>query len=371
MRARSDRIYPSPNDGATFYSTTTHKGSNMKRLFVVFSAMTIALAITSVSAQEREEQTKSRGGESFRKLFEELEKEGYTKDQIRQIVQKSQQGEQLTEKEQAVANKVQDARTASGADRGRGDQGDQQDRRPDPREFMRRMIQMRGQQNQFAKVSMNPLDATYHDLAETYFKAQKYVEAVDALKVIIAKSPDKEAKSAARFNAAQIYRQGLNYYSHAAEEYLQVDGKLRTRALNELLDMFQNQANDLQLAIDTLSELSKQTEDKGDKIDILRALASAYSRAEKHDDAVNTLKSITQILTYEEAVKLKDHFTVGDSEEDLQGRNNQGFNPMMMRGRGGPPGGGFGRPGGDQPGRKPGEVRPGAGGAAERPQLEN
>ena len=238
------------------------------------------------------------------------------------------------------------------------------------------MMQMRGQQNQFAKVSMNPLDATYHDLAETYFKAQKYVEAVDSLKVIIEKSPDKESKGAARFNAAQIYRQGLNYYSHAAEEYLQVEGKLRTRALKELLDMFQNQAKDLQLAIDTLTELAKQTEDKGDKVDILRALASAYSRAEKPDDAVNTLKSITQLLTYEEAVALKDHYTQGDSEEALQGNSRQSdFNPWMMRGRGGPPGGGgFGRPGGGRPAvqgaGQPGADKPGAGGGAERPQLE-
>jgi tetratricopeptide (TPR) repeat protein len=349
----------------------------MKRLFVVFSAMTLAVALTSVSAQEREDKKKGRGGsETFKKLIEDLEKEGYSKDQIRGIIQKSQRGEKLTEKEQAVAKKVQDARTAAGGDRNRRDRGGQQGGRTDPREMMRRMMQMRGQQNQFAKVSMNPLDATYHDLAETYFKAQKYVEAVDSLKVIIEKSPDKEAKGAARFNAAQIYRQGLNYYSHAAEEYLQVEGKLRTRALKELLDMFQNQAKDLQLAIDTLTELAQQTQDKGDKVDILRALASAYSRAEKPDDAVNTLKSITQLLTYEEAVALKDHYTQGDSEEVLQGNSRRGgFNPMMMmRGRGGPPGGGgFGPPGGDRPGGqgggRPRVDKPGGGGA-ERPQLE-
>jgi tetratricopeptide (TPR) repeat protein len=361
----------------------------MKRLFVAFSAMAFAVAITSVSAQERDDQKKGRGGreafkkliegrEAFKKLIEDLEKEGFTKDQIRGIVQKSQRGEQLSEKELAVAKKVQDARTAAGFDRNRGgDRGGQQGGRPDRGEMMRRMMQARAQQNMFAKVSMNPLDATYHDLAETYYKAQKYVEAVDSLRVTIEKSPDKEAKGAARFNAAQIYRQGLNYYSHAAEEYLQVEGKLRARALRELLDMFENQAKDLQLAIDTLSELAKQTQDKGDKVDILRALASAYSRAEKPDEAVSTLKSITQLLTYEEAVEMKDHYSQGDSEEALQGRGRQGFNPMMMmRGRGGPPGDGFGRPGGGQgrpgggqPGGRPGGDQPGAGGA-QRPQLE-
>jgi|GEM_PF-2681512 tetratricopeptide (TPR) repeat protein len=332
--------------------------------------MALAVAITSVSAQERDDKKKGREGhEAFKKLLEDLEKEGYTKDQIRGIVQKSQRGEELSEKEQAVAKKVQDARTAAGFGNRGGNRGGQQGGRQDPREMMRRMMQARAQQQMFAKVSMNPLDATYHDLAETYFKAQKYVEAVDSLKIIIDKSPDAEAKGAARFNSAQIYRQGLNYYSHAAEEYLQVEGKLRARSLKELLDMFQNQAKDLQLAIDTLTELAKQTQDKGDKVDILRALASAYSRAEKPDEAVNTLKSITQILTYEEAVELKDHYTLGDSEEALQGRGRQSFNPMMMmRGRGGHPGGGFGRPGGDRRGGQPGGGQPGGG--AERPQLE-
>lgn len=316
------------------------------RTLVYLSVLALVMGLTAFAEpdgdQPRGDQPRGDGAgdprDEMRKLGQELQEKGYGRDKIREIFTKKRNGEALTAEEEEIAGKFQQIQqkfaARFGGDRRGGGRGGPA--RP---------------ASTFVKVKMNPLDAAYQALAETYFAAQKYVEAVDALKTMVGKSPDEETKNAAHFNAAQIYRQGLNYYSHAAEEYLKVKGTLRDRALREMVDMFQ-QANDAQLAIDTLTELANAATDVGDKVDILRVLAYAYSRSSKHDEAIETLKKIPELITYEQAVEMKDHYTPGDPPEVLQGRASMASPQMQGRwGRGDRGGQGFG-------GRRGGEGRP-------------
>ena len=256
--------------------------------------------------------------------MQELQAKGFDKQKIRTLMEKMRNGEQLTAEEKEAGAKLRELREKTAARfAGRGGAGMDQARMPSRRGA------------QFIKVKMNPLDAAYQDLAQAYYSAQKHVEAVDALKIMMEKSPDEETRNAAHFNAATIYRHGLNYYSHAAEEYLKVKGILRSRALRELVDTFQ-QANDPQLGIDTLTQLADTVENVGEKIDILRTLAYAYTRQGKHDEAIETLKKIPELVTYEQAVELKDYYTPGDPPEVLQGTRqmNPAFGGRQWGGRG-------------------------------------
>jgi SOS response regulatory protein OraA/RecX len=289
----------------------------------------------------------ARGREGWGRLAQELQDKGFNRDKIREIMAKKRNGQALTAEEEEVAGKVERMQREMGARFGGADrQGGQ-----------RGFPGMAGMAaSQLVKVKMNPLDAAYHAMAEACFAAQKYVEAVDALKIMVEKSPDPDTKNVAHFNAAQVYRHGLKYNSHAAEEYLKVKGTLRDRALREMVEMYQ-QSNDAQLAVDTLTQLANSTQEVGDKVGILRALAYAYSRMGKHDEAIETLKKIPALITYEQAVEMKEHYTPGDPPEVLEGRA-PAMPPMMMQwqgrgqgrfGAGGAGGFGRGRGGQDQP----------------------
>ena len=308
----------------------------MKKILFIGFVSACLLTGTAVPAFAQEDGGKNKGGQdgnaAFKKIMEEFKEKGYSKEKIRDIFTKKRNGEKLTAEEEEIANKLAEVRRRSGQGR-QGRQGQRQGGGQAGRGGMRPgggMMTRGMSASPFVHVKMNPLDGAFQALSEAQFRAKKHVEAVDSLKQIMEKSPDDESKNAAHFNAASIYRQGLGYYSHAAEEYLKVNGKLRNRSLRELVEMFR-EANDIQLAIDTLTELAGATEDKGDKVDILQALAHAYTLSEKHDEAIETLKQIPQLITYEEAVEMKEHYTQADSDDVLQGRNTGGFNPMMMR----------------------------------------
>lgn len=268
------------------------------------------------------------GNEPARELFEELRQKGYTRDSLKELAKKRRKGEQLTPEEEEIARKAEEI-FANLRAQGGGREGGREGGRGwgGGRAF---------QASPFVRVKMNPLDGAYQGMAEAYYAAKKYTEAVESLKSILDNSPDEEAKHAAHFNTATIYRRGLAYYTHAAPEYLKVKGVLRSRALRELVEMYQ-EANDPELAINTLTELAKATQDETEKVNILQTLAQAYTRLDRHDEAVQALKQIAQMLTYEKAVEMKELYTQGDSAEALQG-----MTPMMMGGMGGMQGGGFG-----------------------------
>jgi hypothetical protein len=112
-------------------------------------------------------------------------------------------------------------------------------------------------------------------------------------------------------------------------------------------------------AVNTLSELAKATTEVGDKVEVLRTLAQAYTRSEKYDQAIETLKQIPQLIDYHKAVQMKDYYTEGDPEDVLTGRQpNMMFQFPMMGGMGMGPQPQRGGPGGEMPPPPPGERRP-------------
>ena len=183
----------------------------MNRFSISFAAL-LLIGGSWLSAEPGPEAKKDgdAGGDiraEWQAAIQELQAKGFDKEKMRALMDKVKNGEQLTAQEEEAAGKLRKLREKMAARfAGRGGMA------------QARMPSRRGAQ--FIKVKMNPLDAAYQDLAQAYYSAQKHVEAVDALKIMMEKSPDEETRNAAHFNAATIYRHGLNYYSHAAEEYL-------------------------------------------------------------------------------------------------------------------------------------------------------
>lgn len=156
----------------------------------------------------------------------------------------------------------------------------------------------------FRRQHFNVIDEARFTMAKLYCEVGKPEEAVKTLQAIVEESPDEEAKSEAHFRLGNIHSDFFSDKEKAIEQYTQVRGVRRTEALQSIVSLFKKDVGSGE-AIKKLMGIVDRVEQKKDKVTLLREIASLYSSWGSKEKAVEVLKKIPEVITYEEAEKLK------------------------------------------------------------------
>jgi len=211
---------------------------------------------------------------------------------VRAIMEKRARGEELTEEEQQrLRGYVRERMTARFGNRGR--------RRTFRPPFL-------------APVEANPRDAALLRIAKIKHDQGDHEGAVNALATIIAQSPQSDVHAVAHLAMARIYKTDLALPDKAAAEFLLVRGPMADEAIREMIDMFE-QEGEPERGIEVLKNAAAEATGKADKVYFLMHAAEASRRAGQLDAAIETLQEVVELLSYAEALDMKDQF--GPPEE--------------------------------------------------------
>jgi len=161
--------------------------------------------------------------------------------------------------------------------------------------------------NEPPPVSANLRDAAFFRVADILQRQARYQEAVEVLAGVAAESPQPEVRGAAHLMIARICRKNLLLTDKAAEEFLAVRGPLAPAAFRELAEMYE-QAGEAEKGITALRNAAAKAEEKPVKALLLKAVADACERAGQLENAVQALNEIAALVTYDEAMQMKDLF---------------------------------------------------------------
>lgn len=163
---------------------------------------------------------------------------------------------------------------------------------------------------------LNLLDEAQFAMAEIHVEREAYDRAVTALEGITEKSPDKFAVSAAYLNIGEIYRRHIRDAQKAVEAFRKVTGELSKEALRCIVQTYE-EAGDAAGMAKALDEMLAQTEDKRQKVNILRRIAESQRRAGDHDGALSTLRRLTGTITYDDVAEMEKREAKERGEGDL------------------------------------------------------
>ena len=202
---------------------------------------------------------------------------------FREALRKRQNGEKLTQDEQAALDRLQRFRRDAGdpaADRGK----------PSVSGLARFKHDSR----------LNVIDDAYYRIAEVYIQQKEYINALESLQRLIKSSPDKLAVSLTHLNLAELYRKELNNKENAIAEYKKVTGEYAIEAQRRLATLFE-ELNQIDEAVAAFEAIVKTAPDKMHKVLALRELAELLFRNDRADEAVATLQQLTKAVSYAEA----------------------------------------------------------------------
>ncbi|NOZ19452.1 MAG: tetratricopeptide repeat protein [Planctomycetes bacterium] len=179
-------------------------------------------------------------------------------------------------------------------------------RRPQQRGWDRgRFRQPPREQNPFADLGeLNVVDKAFYTVAELLYDKGEYENAIKELSKVVDESPDERAKAGAHLVAGHICRFKLQDTGRAIEEYKQVTGDLADRAMKSMIQCYEamNQPDE---AAKILEDRLTQTTQPQEKAFILNEMANIYRRAQNIDKAIEALRRIPQMITYQEAEALR------------------------------------------------------------------
>lgn len=211
---------------------------------------------------------------------------------VRAIMEKRARGEELTEEEQGRLQGYVRERMAQ--------------------RFGNRARRQAPQPPFLAPVEANPRDLALLRIAKIKHDEGDHEEAVSALATVIAESPQPEVLAVAHLATARIYKTDLALPDKAAAEFLLVRGPMGNQAIREMIEMYE-QAGEPEQGIEVLKNAASEATEKPDKVYFLMHAAEACRRAGQIDAAIETLQEVVELLSYAEALEMKDQF--GPPEE--------------------------------------------------------
>ena len=231
---------------------------------------------------------------------------------MREALQKRRDGKELTKEEKETLQRFDRFRGAA------GDPGRVADRPDDPFAAPARGKTGIGELRRFRHDErLNVIDDAYYRIAEIHVQEKVYDQAVESLRQLIKKSPDKLAVSLTHFNLAELYRKELNNKKEAIAEYKKVTGEYAIEAQRRLASLFE-ELEQIDEAVATFEAIVKTTLDKMQKVLALRELAELLFRNERKDEAVAVLQRLTRAVTYDEAPKItKELQAAGERQEKV------------------------------------------------------
>jgi len=146
------------------------------------------------------------------------------------------------------------------------------------------------------RVRCSTLEEARFSLAQLQLKAGRPEKAAEALQELAKSTQDVDVKSAALYDLGKVYRFGLRDVKQAADAFQKVDGRFRSLARRDLLNMYQ-EAGQIGKAVEYLQTAAAAAKDKGEKLALLRRLGQLCKRAGKVDDAIAAYQQITEQFT--------------------------------------------------------------------------
>ena len=150
---------------------------------------------------------------------------------------------------------------------------------------------------------LNVIDAAYFDVASLLMVKEEYEEAVAELRKVIEGSPDADAISAAHLSAGNILRQKIGNIEEAVKEYKLVSGRYAEWATRQIVQAYE-EIGETGKAIDVLKEMLATAGKPEEKVSLLRQMAEVYKKSKNTDMAIETLRKIPTVITYDEAMKM-------------------------------------------------------------------
>jgi len=147
---------------------------------------------------------------------------------------------------------------------------------------------------------MNLIDNALFDLAEFYMGEGRTSEGVAVLERIAGETPDRQARSMAHFNLATVHETILNDPDRARAEYARVTGPMAAGARSKVLRPLRAQKRWGE-AVDFLKECLPACEEPSEKAKVIRTLTAIAKTSGDDKLLETTLRSVPDLLTYEEA----------------------------------------------------------------------
>jgi len=151
---------------------------------------------------------------------------------------------------------------------------------------------------------LNMIDDARISHARIMCETGKPEDAVKDLEAIVKQSPDEAAKAEAHLMLGNIYRDFFTDPQKAVAEYKQVTGARRREAINAIISMYKGKGYSAE-TLETLLKLVDETENKRDKVLMLRAIADLCTSWGEKEKAAEVLAKIPTIITYAEAEEMK------------------------------------------------------------------
>ena len=150
--------------------------------------------------------------------------------------------------------------------------------------------------NRLYRCHMNGLESAQYSIAELLLQRSDAKGAVAALQAVLDKTQDEQVRDLTLFNIAEIYRGRLSDEENAAAHYRKVEGMLRHKANQRLLNMLaeRGQADE---ALKATEELLAKAKEKGEKLALLHRLATVYKRHNMPDRALAIYQRIAKEFT--------------------------------------------------------------------------
>jgi len=153
----------------------------------------------------------------------------------------------------------------------------------------------------WAEDRMNVVDRAHFAIAHIQFGNKRYKEAAAEMDTVVQQSPDSWAVSAAHLNLGTLYSRFLGDMDRAIEEYTQVAGDLRNRALEQIVALYEQQGQWEKAAAALEEMIVKVGDDRRGQADLLYRIAMLYQRYGQDDRAIEALDRVTKTVTYDEA----------------------------------------------------------------------
>ncbi|MEW6355695.1 MAG: tetratricopeptide repeat protein [Planctomycetota bacterium] len=161
------------------------------------------------------------------------------------------------------------------------------------------------EQDPFADLGdLNVVDKAFYTVAQLLYEKGEYENAIKELSKVVDESPDERAKAGAHLVAGHIYRFKLQQTDQALAEYKQVTGDLADRAMKSMIQCYETMGQPDQAA-KVLEDRLMQATQTQEKAFILNEVANIYRRAGNIDKAIETLRRIPQMITYDEAEAIR------------------------------------------------------------------
>jgi tetratricopeptide (TPR) repeat protein len=284
----------------------------MNRLLVGMLAVMLGASLSGVAgAQEDPADDGREAREERREDDERAERKRLWREAVR-AYQKQRKGEELTDEEKEVLERVRVMRERFQRERERRAARDRerQVREMQEREQLERggplgvAARNKGRDGDLLRDDrMTILDHTYYDIAAIHLARNRHEEAVGALSQLLKSSPDLRVIALTHLNLAEIYRRRLSNTDKAVEEYRKVTGPLAQEAQERMAAMFE-ELDRLDDAIRTFESIANTATDKTQKALALRQLARLLARNGREDEAVAALRKLTETIDHKEAEKI-------------------------------------------------------------------